>query len=785
MELSRWVWVLSAETPDEQVHRFLQPHEKPTPLWLLHEILRDDIKSVRHLNRLMVYVWRQVLDRVSVDVSLSTRARNDGSESGVQHTPDGVPASLKLIQTYEPLLLHLLIRLIAQAQRIWPAALVNLSLIIQEYLQLCLKSTRGKAAMLNYENHATHRRWVGIVNRFISVFSIPTSIEPYKSMAYNWSAQRNLLNLASLFDPPLILDQDSYRAVARVLTASQKSEHESKVARLRARTWPPWRFDEDGMDAQRSPDDDLSRVVVALNRAQEAGYTPTTEDQILKILGGLELDGSPTVHTRKILKPIDNSAEEEHPDDDPVIVNNAVPDTNDIVGLKAAVWAARITATRDVQEAWSAFRSFLDRGGIPDLSIYQAMFEKLHFEAKRGFRRHRYSALPGDGREVIAPDDKGYTQSYRLRLQPPHRSDLYDHMIDRGIRPAGECLISLIKDNTRTILHGLHYLYDAGIDASVLTYLSTPGSSIPPNFQELLPPTYYEAFISLLCHFAHRAVPFRPDFDHPQTIIHKVKTYDHFDTYRDWRIFGYHPPSGPKGHNIDDPIKHAAQMIYETRPIYRPIWYELFSTFARPHIIISFPAAHEPWNGVRAWNKFRHALEVFHSIGLELDPRGFDILIQNCQKHILACSLLPERRREYVDETIALARREWAKLSEIVEENRRYNLPRLLHSISPVPVHKYIRLLWRSENAGEIVEVLKWMVEVNEELEFVCAQAANGPSMMRRTLVAVRVFLRGTEWEEKARALVEGVDSWGGWPEDDEERIYLERWCDKLDWVSG
>ena len=53
------------------------------------------------------------------------------------------------------------------------------------------------------------------------------------------------------------------------------------------------------MDAQRSQDEDFSRVIAAIMRSKESGYTQNPK---LSIFGGLDPDGSPTIHTRKLFK---------------------------------------------------------------------------------------------------------------------------------------------------------------------------------------------------------------------------------------------------------------------------------------------------------------------------------------------------------------------------------------------------------------------------------------------------------------------------------------------------
>ena len=111
-----------------------------------------------------------------------------------------------------------------------------------------------------------------------------------------------LLELAGWFRPSLHLDRDSYRAVASVLAASPKSPKEAKFARLLRRSWPPWRKELDGMDVERSPEEDISRAVAAVSRMKEAGYPEEPIDRAIQILGGREPDGTPTIQTRSLIR---------------------------------------------------------------------------------------------------------------------------------------------------------------------------------------------------------------------------------------------------------------------------------------------------------------------------------------------------------------------------------------------------------------------------------------------------------------------------------------------------
>jgi hypothetical protein len=137
--------------------------------------------------------------------------------------------------------------------------------------------------------------------------------------------------------------------------------------------------------------------------------------------------------------------------------------------------------------------------------------------------------------------------------------------------------------------------------------------------------------------------------------------------------------------------------------------------------------------------------------------------------------------------------------------------PRLLAVPEPALLHAYVRALGWHGSHDRILRALKWMIRHQEELAEVSDRARNGPNIMRRTIVATRVFLERSwlsanslldydyaaqdafaraEIEDKpealkrleapayevqveeARQLVESVSAWGGWPSDYEVEAY-------------
>merc|ERR1712113_1023417 len=69
------------------------------------------------------------------------------------------------------------------------------------------------------------------------------------------------------------------------------------------------------------------------------------------------------------------------------------------------------------------------------------------------------------------------------------------------------------------------------------------------------------------------------------------------------------------------------------------------------------------------------------------------------------------------------------------------DLPRLLTVPSAAILHAYIRSLgWRGDHQGLLL-LVEWMVEHRSELAEQRARDRNGERLMRRAIIALRVFL--------------------------------------------
>ena len=739
--------------------RFIStPSKKPN--FLLLKLLRRNDLDVRSLKLLLIYSWDCLHDLPRTNLTTISDDEIDSMIPCSSLSPLSNNISIRFTQES---FCGVFYRLLYQARRIWPAAIVSISYMVEPFIHIHLGSGLGKSRNIKNKRHALLSR---LYNRFLGALSLPSSINPLKSMVYNWQAQRVLLEMSTHFEPNLLLDQNGYRAVARVLAASKRSERESRAATLRTRSWPPWRVEQDGMDAQRLPEDDLSRVVVTANQAKASGYSEGVEDRFIKIIGGQEPDGTPTIPTRTLtsLRRLRSKCANAR-----VFYAGCAPRL--VHDPEARVWAARIESTRDVQEAWAAFVSYQERGLQPSMPIFFAMFTKLLYEAKRSRENFPPVVVPGEGKEVFPPSNDNYSSFYQSRLQPPSIDELYVMMRRASIRPTGRLLTCLVE-HARDPFEVIRYLIDSGLNRQAVEFLKGQYPENPVVLKSIGEETF-AAFISLLCRLAPRMAPTTVD-----SIIHKeVGNAENDMAGRSqgpnaWKLLKLREQDS--NNVFSNPFLHCARLLKISRCRFRPAWYALFRGLVRRGVVMDHSFIDDPNNDIVAWNVLVGALGDFHKCGLELDPHGFRLICIGLGKALRASYQISKKEGEVLGkDQVSIVVKEFLKLSE-VHEIGHSSIPTFLHPIEGAHLHEYIRILGLSEDHDGIMYALRWMARNHVELNNIALQSRNGRVLMQRTVIAVKVFLSGTEHESEAKEIVNGVDTWDGWPNALSAHVYLE-----------
>ena len=405
-DIAHWAWILSGETPDLRMERFLST-DKDKPLFLLLAVLgsQESFTSREFLPSIVAYISKVYCSSSpSGPLQFQSRAMGMAKDQRLHMTPDNFI-----------ILLH---RLVHHFLRLAPDMLPSVSQLVAAYISTIETTTRPSASARRtvaapQVGYAARCR---VFNRAIRFLGKTSFLNPLLHTKYNWEAQKLLLSFSAGLERQLVLSKSSYRAIQTILLGLEKSQAEEKVAIRSRKTWPPHREEWDGLDERRRPEDDLSRSVKAGILAREAGYAETEYDRALSALGGAVLGQSPTVQTRSPR---------------PKLWTGKLARLNIYT-----LWASQVRATRNAQEAWKMFESPPKEGLRPNFQVFAEMFEKL-------FSRpviDPHDAVPGSAKEVFPPHEANLTAVEKARLQPPSASDLYDRMLHSGTRPVGRCL---------------------------------------------------------------------------------------------------------------------------------------------------------------------------------------------------------------------------------------------------------------------------------------------------------------------------------------------------------
>jgi hypothetical protein len=628
----------------------------------------------------------------------------------------------------------LIARLLRHARQVWPSAVISITHLTVDYCKRLARNNPTGGADLTPKLHA---RLCRIYNLVMHRLSLPASLDPLISATYSWHAQRVILETVSNFQPSLELDKRSYQAVSRVLLASKKSPQEEMFSQFIKRSWPPWRKVLDGMDAERSPDQDISRVVAALSLMKQAGFALESVDKAIGIYGGRESDGTPTIQTRFLKR------------ERSVRVRGAPAQGLSKMKDTRHQWAARITATRDIQEAWAAFLEFNASQQLrPSMSMYHAMYEKLIFNNKRDPKGAEIT-IPGDGKEVMPIRDSNVSDAEKLRIQPPTLDELYEQMIGDNIRPSGRC-IALLIEKADSFTRVAKYLTDSGISGTAVNSLLFMDRALDKTVLNRIPNVIFTAYIRFLSRIS------RLPSDNP--IKSNKPGHDRFHDVR------------------SNAFQHALELVNCRQTSDAYAWTGLFQAIAHRDFVLDDRAS-EDENSTMAWRLLEAVLQDSYDAGARLDPTGLQYICYGMEKVLRSSAIVLENEATLLKRGHTLIKDAFAKLARHSGYDEWYRLPRLLSEFAGPNLHAYIRVLGLLQDVEEIQAVVRWMVEFQNELVVRAAPRRNGMASLRRTLVAIRAF---TDHDTVDKNIVDDLkyqisklDGWGGWPSDSELEAYL------------
>ena len=795
-DVATWAWIITAESAECAALRMLAvdtrefsspPQARRTPIFVLMFVLRREKVTGRALKALVALAWNR-LDPCGTQVTkmpaLTDSKDLNFVESGL-HSPLNVcqPSPTDHLVPGETTLMTLFVRLIRHARKVWPQAIITITdMVINE-----LRKDHDRSRM----ETTVSARLAMLHNRMLALLASPSTVNSFLNNQYHQRAQFNVIGRMAEFDPPLAITQEGYRAVIKIQTAHRKTFAERQWADKKARSWPPWKEERLGIDASNDPIEGSTRALEAIARMREAGYANGRWEEIVQIYAGWDTDGTPTIQKRLIFpnrgpKPLLRDQKQE-----------AASENDD-------AWAARIRATRTVQEAWSCFLNREDIRRPLSQAIFLAMFEKLAFERKRSraaaslmrpaLEIRDGSQLPGDGLEVFAPPTSPQEALY-LRSDPPKLLDLFHRMIRDGVRPSPRTLVFLVS-HAESIPMAIEILRHSKLmdseslramsDFQYLHSLQIPSIALAASENGVVkviadvPLPIFSAFIKALSRFNWPSVQVKAAVD---SDLQKRRSSESSAV-------------AAASHGYISNIQQAFLLMRLRKPHYRPPWDTLLMAISCRGAVVSDGG--RPGSVVQdilSWRLTQETVRHMKSSGLGVDFQGFHSICRGLEKAIMASwevrDVCRDRPLDAADDKrngdvrCLLSDDEKTEMllapGDILDHGPRYiksifdglvgsplvppgtdqdprpdeptddpadlridlsrKLPPLLAIPSPANLHVFARVLGLTNDHDGLAALLDWMARFSKEIEDMVNEVANGARQLRRALIATRMFL--------------------------------------------
>ena len=642
-----WAWILKAETVEKAAKRLTvlthtgvrkQGFFRSVPHFIFLFLLRRQNTNARAIRLLLVYVWKWM---EQPGKAVNTIAVQDLRAKEVANNV--IPVRFVIDDPFlmrEDMFMVMVIRLLRLARQVWPAACESIVALLCRYLDGI--NFHRNASLSADQASDDEARLTFMYNSILRLLSLPSSLHPFQSALFQQRAQFSLLRRMNQFDPPLLVDRKGYRAVVSMQLMHKKTLREREWARMKAKSWPPWKEDKLGIDASIGVEHGISRAREALRRAREAGYAADDWDATASILSGWDTDGSPTIQTRAV----------------PVSPRNRLIETSlhrKDDNQSASLWAARVRATRTLDEAWSCFLSYKDQARVLRPSVYYSLYDKLLYDEKRKASkstRHppNEQTLPGDGIEVLPAPESPKEATY-VRIPPPTLDGFFQMMARDGIKLSGRFLVSLLA-NAHSFQAGVRYLEASDLAPETVSALLngdvtrdigalTKVNSIPQNL--------LAAFIRLLSRFAP-TLSDKKNYDRFALIdtglrlpLDEDKTQlSHVNSLSNGLQLQIQTGNTSPQSRLFNPLSRAFQLLLATKPKYRPAWYHLLRALASSgtttEVVSRF--ADQDHQDIKTWRLICRLVDEMKELDLPVDLEGFLILCLALEKSIFAAEKL-------------------------------------------------------------------------------------------------------------------------------------------------
>lgn len=754
-DVGKWASALIMQNSEAAAEIFRFQNDTP-PLFVLLFFLRRKHLRVVALRILLTHVRQRVLGEPSnkSEVSSPQLAPSSVEQSQNWQSHDNRSDSKHKRLDLDSFII-IVIRLLRHARRAWPESIPAIAEIFTTQLR---RGSRDRVGEFINEAQASRKNF--LCNRFLALLSRPTSLYPKLSIPFQEKAQFDVLRSMAGNVPPLIVTQEGYRAVARVQLARKKTAQEQEWTRLKARSWPPWKENRTAMDEEKGAEFGFSRASRIMSQMHQAGYEHGPWEKIAKIYSGWDTDGSPTIQTRTGLANV------------PMLPLVRMGSQRVLRQLQVQQWAARVRATRTRREAWACFLAYENSGVLAHQDVYLAMYEKL-VQGLQVPDSESEEVLPGDGKEVfsepVSPQETTYVSE-----RVPTFQELIQRMTRNGVRPSGRCLAFLVKSSPTAAL-GIQILNSAG-DAhggGIRRLLSA--SAV--GFEDIrdIPDYLFVSFLKLL---------FRYDFV-PQTSLTTISRFPHLSQDKYKRKMGHHFP-----------LNYAYSLLVQCKPRYRPAWTTLMQAIVPRSGLPRFSPKPLPIaTHIYGYQMMRNLIMSMEEIDLEPDAEQFQLLCIALQRATFSCLNKADAgtdARDLLSSSPLYIRKLFHNLvgnsNASGASHDWLSAPRLFTTPKPTVLHSYVRALGLLHDYEGLYSLSSWMAEFHSELTERAEEQKGGPAALRRTLVALRVFLERS-WESSSeeqsgapaelvllvKERIENVPEWRGWPTMDEVELYCMR----------
>ena len=620
-DILSWAWILTANTTDRAIGRLLAlvadsnaglHNSRGVPTFVFLSILRRENWSAAALSKTIVHAWARLEEGV-VDRRKQMNITDVSEDPGCQEKQ---PQNNLIRPMSEHTIVIMVVRLLRQARKVWPEAYIPIVAMLTDHV-----SGKNSGSMTGPRTPKATARLTFVYNTMLSLLALPT-LSPYRSISVQHRAQFNILRRMNQFNPPLAIDREGYRAVTRVQLARRKTPKERDWASLKAKSWPPWKEEKSGLDAHKGPQYGMSGAGEIKKKMEQAGYSPRQWELTADVLAGWDTDRSPTIQKRKLLPR-------------PIMSRRLLGEDELEPSPRMDIWAARIEATRTIDEAWACFLAFKDAKSIErtkpgSQQVYHSMVEKLVFEERRQ-RTEKHEKqyyedsapgntfplpLPGDGKEVC--EKPGPREAIYVRSSPPSVRAFISIMRRDKVHLSPR-LLDFLLIHASSFRAGVRYLNLSQLPTEVVKCLFWGDSTeIGELFHNrVVPPHFFAAFVQFLCRFAPQV---RCE-GLPLVILKRVD----------------HCKSLPRRIN---PLQQAFRLMGTLKPYYRPPWNSLLTALARRATSLEGvgPDVDIRRQDILSWTSIQSVIRNMHNIGLGLDLAGFRSVCMGYQKTITACA---------------------------------------------------------------------------------------------------------------------------------------------------